>query len=121
MPPGKDFPTPGSRAGYAWLVDARRIIAHLCSRFRVSLDFGRRLQPLVEKAAQSAPEKRRLLLEMVERSFAEEGRRAERERRGGSSEDEWRALTTVASVLHGWNPPAWFDRWDDEPARLPPS
>jgi hypothetical protein len=98
-------------------VDARRFIARMCSRFRVSLDFGRRLQPLVEKAARAEPDKRRLLLEMVERSFAEEGRRAELERSGCSPED-WRALATVARELHGWNPPAWFDRWEDEPRHL---
>jgi hypothetical protein len=97
-------------------VDARRFIARLCTRFRVSLDFGRRLQPLVEKAARSEPEKRRLLLELVERSFAEEASRAESERRKGAPED-WRALSTVASVLHGWEPPAWFERWEDEPPR----
>lgn len=86
----------------------------MCSRFRVSLDFGRRLQPLVERAARADPAKQRLLLEMVERSFAEEGRRAEIERSGCSPED-WCALATVARELHGWNPPAWFERWDDEP------
>lgn len=95
-------------------MDARRFIAQMCSRFRVSLDFGRRLQPLVEKAAHSDPDKRRLLLQMVERSFAEEARRADRER---GSPDDWRALTTVAAVLHGWQPPGWFDRWEDEPPR----
>jgi hypothetical protein len=100
-------------------LDPRRYIARMCTRFRVSLDFGRRLQPLVEKAAQSEPDKQRLLLEMVERSFAEEGRRAERARRGCPTEDDWRALTSVASVLHGWSPPAWFDRWEDEPPRRP--
>jgi hypothetical protein len=98
-------------------LDARRFIARLCSRYRVSVDFGRRLEPLVDKAAKSTPEKQRLLLELVERSFAEEGRRVERERRLGNSADDWLALTTVASLLHAWNPPAWFDRWDDEPPR----
>ena len=94
-------------------MDPRRYISKMCSRFRVSLDFGRRLQPLVEKAARSEPSKRRLLLEMVERSFAEEGRRAHIERTGCTPED-WRLLVGVASVLHGWNPPEWFDRWEDE-------
>jgi hypothetical protein len=98
-------------------VDARRLIARLTSRYQVSLDFGRRLEPLVVKALQSGPEKRRLLLEMVERSFEEEGRRALRERRGGNSEDDWQALVTVAGLLHGWNPPSWFERWEDEPPR----
>src|SRR5262245_23949064 len=98
-------------------LDARRFIARLCSRYQVSLDFGRRLEPLVEKAAQSSPEEQRLLPEMVERSFAEEGRRAERERRRGNTADDWQALTTVAGLLHGWNPPSWFDRWEDEPPR----
>ncbi len=85
----------------------------MCTRFRVSLDFGRRIQPLVERAARAEPDKRRLLLEMLERSFAEEGRRAELERSGCSPED-WRALATVARELHGWNPPAWFDPSEDE-------
>ena len=101
-------------------LDAPRIIARLCSHFRVSLDFGRRLQPLVEKAAQAEPEKQRLLLELVERSFAEESRRVELERRSDTRDEDWRALINVASVLHGWNPPGWFDRWDDEPPRVPP-
>ncbi|NOT31801.1 MAG: hypothetical protein HOP15_15250 [Planctomycetes bacterium] len=102
-------------------MEARRLIAKLCTRFRVSLDFGRRLQPLVEKAVQAEPEKRRLLLELVERSFAEEARRAElgdEVDEGGSPADR-RALTTVASVLHGWNPPTWFERWEDGLPRLP--
>ena len=100
-------------------MDARIFIARLCTRFRVSLDFGRRLQPLVERAARAEPEKQRLLLDMVERSFAEEARRiaAERGERPPSPADDWRALTTVAAVLHGWEPPAWFERWDDEPPR----
>jgi hypothetical protein len=101
-------------------VDARRFIAMLCARFRVSRDFGRRLQPLVEKAVRAEPEKRRLLLELVERSFAEEARRAELERADCASDDR-RALRAVASVLHGWQPPAWFERWEDEPPRWRPS
>lgn len=97
-------------------MDARRFIAQLCSRFHVSLDFGRRLQPLVEMAARAGPRKQRLLLEMVERSFAEEGRRAERNRKG-SPIDDWKALALLARELHGWNPPSWFD-WSED--RLPP-
>ena len=88
----------------------------MCTRFRVSLDFGRRLQPLVERAVRSEPEKQRLLLAMIERSFAEEARRVALEKAGGEP-DDWRVLSTVAGVLHGWNPPAWFDRWDDLPPR----
>lgn len=97
-------------------MDARRFIARMCSRFRVSLDFGRRLQPLVERAARAEPAKQRLLLEMVERSFVEEARRAEIERSGCSPED-WSVLVSVASVLHGWHPPTWFERWEDESRR----
>jgi hypothetical protein len=98
-------------------VDAPRFIAQLCSRYRVSLDFGRRLQPLVEMAAKAEPRKQRLLLEMVERSFAEEGRRLARERESGPGSD-WRALLGVARVLHGWNPPSWFD-WSEDQHRPP--
>lgn len=99
-------------------MDPRRLIAQLCSRFRVSLDFGRRLQPLVEMAAKAEPRKQRLLLEMVERSFAEEARRLARERVDGPGED-WGALVTVARVLHGWSPARWFD-WSDERRPEPP-
>jgi hypothetical protein len=101
-------------------VEARRLIAQLCTRFHVSIDFGRRLQPLVEKAVGSDPEKRRLLLELVERSFAEEARRAETLAHD-DPEADLRALAAVAGVLHGWTPPAWFERWDDEPPRARPS
>jgi hypothetical protein len=94
-------------------VDVRQFISRMCARFRVSLDFGRRLQPLVQKAAESEPEKRRLLLQMVERSFAEEASRAQRELRG---EKDQRALSNVARLLHGWTPPTWLDDWD-EPLR----
>jgi hypothetical protein len=101
-------------------MEARRLIAQMCSRFRVSIDFGRRLQPLVEKALATAdPSKQRGLLELVERSFAEEGRRAERDRQGGSSPEEWRALSSVARMLHSWNPPGWFERWEEPPKMSP--
>lgn len=93
-------------------MDVPRLIAQLCNRFRVSLDFGRRLQPLVEMAARSDPRKQRLLLELVERSFAEEGRRAERDRLNDPEEDD-RILCMVARVLHAWNPPRWFD-WNED-------
>jgi len=90
----------------------------MCSRFRVSLDFGRKLQPLVERALHADAEKRRLLLEMIERSFAQEARRLRLEHKAGGTED-WQTLTSVARVLHGWNPPRWFDPWADEPP-VPP-
>jgi hypothetical protein len=50
---------------------------------------------------------------MVERSFAEEASRAQRELRG---EKDQRALSNVARLLHGWTPPTWLDDWD-EPLR----
>ena len=93
-----------------------RFIAQMCARFGVSLNFGRRIQPLVELARGSEPKKRKLLLEMIERSFAEESRRVAEERAGGAPED-WRVLSSVARLLHGWNPPSWFERWNDEPPR----
>ena len=92
-------------------VDPGAIISELCQRFGVSSEFGRRIRPLAERAASSEPEKRRLILELIERSFAEEARRAAALRASFSPED-WRVITTVASVLHAWRPPGWFDRWD---------
>lgn len=100
-------------------MDAKRLIGELCSRFRVSVDFGRRLQPLVEKAlAASDPTKRKGLLDLVERSFAEESQRARR-LRGVQDPDDWRALRTVAGMLHAWNPPGWFERWEEPTRRSP--
>jgi hypothetical protein len=94
-------------------VDARTIIADLCRRFGVSLEFGKRLRPLVERATRSDPQKRRLILEMIERSFAEEARRADEERTSEAlTPEESRVLSTVARVLHGWKPPAWLDERD---------
>ena len=90
-------------------VDARRYVAGLCRRFHVSLAFGRRLEPLVELAARTEPHKRRLLLEVIERSFAEESRRFARDRASTPAEYR-RALELVARVLHGWDPPAWMER-----------
>jgi len=91
-------------------LDARQFLDRLCHRHGVGRDFGRKLVPLVEKAMAAKEEKRRRILEMVERSVVEEARRAARDRWGTGYED-WRALRTVASVLHGWEPPGWFDDW----------
>ena len=97
-------------------MESSRIIAELCARYGVSLAFGRKLQPLVELACKSEARKQSLLLEMVERSFAEESKRIAREKAGGAP-DDWHVLSSVARLLHGWNPPSWFERWNDEPPR----
>ncbi len=96
-------------------MDPSRIIADLCQRFGVSQDFGRRLKPLVERAARSEPEKRRRMLELVERSFAEEARRADEQRVAELTlaPEERRVLTTIARALHHWQPPRWLDDWED--------
>jgi len=97
-------------------LDPKRFISQLCARFGVPADFGRRLQPLAERAAAAQPEKRRLLLEMIERSFAEEARRRALTRalaRACGEPDDWRVLSTVASALHGWEPPTWFEGWGE--------
>ncbi len=96
-------------------MDARAIIAELCRRFRVSAEFGRRLRPLVERAALAEPGKQRLILELVERSFAEEARRSAALRASVLSAEDLRCLSTVASVLHSWKPPGWLERWEEPP------
>jgi len=95
-------------------VNPPQFIEQLCRRYRVTPDFGRRLLPLAERAARSAPGKQRLICELIERSFAEEGRRMLLERTG-STPEEWAAVRTVAAILHAWNPPEWFERWDQPP------
>jgi len=90
-------------------MDASRIIDELCDRHGVSLEFGRRIQPLVERAERVRPELRRRILEMVERSFVEEARRQKKRSPMKNLEpDERKILSTVAAVLHGWKPPFWL-------------
>ncbi len=100
-------------------MDARAIIDELCRRFGVSGGFGRRLLPLVERAVRSEPGKQRLILELVERSFAEEASRNSTRWNGVLTGEEWRCVRTVASLLHGWRPPAWLERWEDPPPARP--
>jgi|GEM_PF-6644008 len=85
----------------------------LCRRFGVEPDFGVRLRPIVRRAHDSPPERRRFLLDLVERAIARE---ADRRRRVDLSREmaEERALTRVAGILHAWIPPAWFRDWAHE-------
>ena len=101
-------------------MNARRIIAELCKRFGVSQEFGRRLLPLVERATRSDTEKGRRLLEMIERSFAEEARRVASQGPANLTSEEWRMLSTVARVLHDWNPPRWLHYWEEHTRRMRP-
>ena len=98
-------------------MNARRIIAELCKRFGVSQEFGRRLLPLVERATRSNPEKRQRILEMIERSFAEEARRKAAQGPANLAPEERRVLCTVARVLHDWNPPRWLHYWEEHTRR----
>ena len=101
-------------------MEARRIIAELCKRFGVSHEFGRRLLPLVERASRSEPDKRRRILEMIERSFAEEARRIAFQGPATLPPEELRVLSTVARVLHDWNPPRWLHYWEEHTRRTRP-
>ncbi|MEW6072065.1 MAG: hypothetical protein AB1726_05630 [Planctomycetota bacterium] len=103
-------------------MDPRRTIEELCRQYGVPAAFGQRLLPLVERAAQSPPEKRDRLLQMVIRSFAEEARRRTEDRETrvrrarflrGLSPGERRMLKTVAAVLHHWSPPPWLEGWGE--------
>ena len=89
-------------------MDPDAFIDDLCRRFRVSPDFGRRLLPLVKRANECEPGLSARLLAMVERSFEEESRRTLDGRPHGLDESDWKSLTTVARVLHDWDPPLWL-------------
>ncbi|MAB80161.1 MAG: hypothetical protein CMJ89_12485 [Planctomycetes bacterium] len=105
-------------------MDASKIINELCARYGVSEEFGRRIQPLVERADKVRPELKKRILEMVERSFIEEARR-QKECNPIKNLDpaERKLLSTVAAVLHGWKPPLWLShtkekgdtKTDDDP------
>ena len=99
-------------------MNPRRYIEDLCARYGVSPDFGQRLRPLVERAEQCDPEKRDRLLDLVARSFEQEARRAREKALPKSpvqalSPTERKTLSTVASILHQWNPPGWLDTWGE--------
>ena len=90
-------------------MDAFHIIDKLCERYGVSLEFGRRIQPLVERAGRVRPDLKVRILEMVERSFVEEARRQkERSPMKNLDPGDRKVLITVAAVLHGWKPPFWL-------------
>lgn len=86
-------------------------IADLCRKHHVPLGFGNRLLPLVRRALASPEEKRERLLQLVDRSFAEEARRRSRNRPANLTTEDRRLLRTVGNVLHGWEPPDWMLRW----------
>lgn len=94
------------------------MIERLCSRFHVSPDFGRQLLPLVQRALLSTPDKRRLILEMVERSFVEEARLVA-QAHGLTQAAEWWCLTAVARLLHDWDLPAWLSDAGPRPDASP--
>lgn len=88
-------------------------LSEMCRRFGVEPAFGVRLRPIVRRAHDSPPERRRFLLDLVERAIARE---ADRRRRIDVAREaaEERALKRVAGILHAWTPPDWFRRWAKE-------
>lgn len=93
-------------------MEPARIIEELCRRYRVSPKWGGKLLPLVERAQVVAPEAASRILDLVERSFAEEARRArEEEARRGADDADHRVLRAVAPILHDWSPPRWLRKW----------
>lgn len=106
-------------------MDPTQIIQELCKRYRVSLKWGNRLRPLIERSQAVPPEASARILDLVERSFAEEARRARQEearkRRNAAQNaaQDGLALSAVAGILHGWEPPEWLGQWDPEGAGGP--
>jgi hypothetical protein len=93
-------------------VDIDAHIEELCGTYGVSRAFGERLRPLLLRAMKSTAEKRARLLQLVERSFAEEAARPPTTMTPSDlPQDELAALRTVAGVLHSWNPPVWLKMW----------
>jgi hypothetical protein len=97
------------------------LLRELCRRYGVSEDFGLRLRPLIERALKSPPDARKRILEMVERSFLQEGSRPAREPPSRLTEADRRILRTVAGILHAWEPPDWLKQWGDAPPSGPGS
>jgi hypothetical protein len=98
---------------------ARETLEHLCRRHGVSEDFGRRLLPLLERAAAAPPDVRARLVGLVEQSLEREGQRQTELRRSRAARDE-QALVNVARALHVWEPPDDFDPERHAPEDLDP-
>ncbi len=99
-------------------MDPSAIIAELCRRHGVSPAFGNRLRPLIERAQVVPPEASARIMDLIERSFAEEARRAREEEQKKREQEvrDVRVLSAVASILHAWEPPDWLRRWTEPPA-----
>ena len=99
-------------------MEPQKKINELCRKHGVSPAFGNRLRPLLEKAVVSPPEKRQRLIELVERSFEEEGRRVRRLLAPADlPPEEFDLIKTVAGALHSWDPPLWLRLWEEAQRR----
>ena len=95
-------------------MNVEHTIDQLCRTYGVARKFGERLRPLLERASECPDAKRERLMALVERSFAEERRRIDARPQGVAarlSAPERKVLTTVAGILHGWDPPDWAKGW----------
>ena len=108
-------------------MDVEKTISELCQSYRVPRSFGERMRPLLQRAAESAPEKQERLLQLVERSFVEEARRTRPSPAKASqylTPEELKVVRTVANILHEWHPPTWLKLWtrrfDDGDDAAPP-
>lgn len=95
-------------------MDASEHLSELCARYGVPEPFAKKLRPLVDRALKSPPQARKRILDMVERSFAQESIRIEehsieRARVRQLSTEDRAILKTVAEILHNWSPPGWQD------------
>ena len=96
----------------------QEFITDLCQRYGVSAAFGRRMQPLAERAERVRPEMRRRLHAFLERSFVAqatmEAKKDHVEPAWNPSPDEVRVLESVGGILHEWDPPGWLGRWAEQ-------
>ncbi|MFT5289226.1 MAG: hypothetical protein ACI8QS_003441 [Planctomycetota bacterium] len=97
-------------------MDPNELIQDLCVRHGVPRAFGERLRPLLVRAQRVGPVARQRILDLVTRSFEEEGKRVRADQRNSAgtaalSREDLRVVQTVADVLHGWVPPGWLNSW----------
>jgi len=95
-------------------LDPDRILDELCRRHGVSRTFGERLRPLLDRARESNADARQRILALVERSFAQEAERVRTEARSEARVVERKMLSSVAAILHDWEPPDWLDKWSGD-------
>ena len=96
----------------------RDLLDRLYGRYPVTLVFGERFLPLLERAEHASPEIRARIHELVAHSFERESKRSS----PLEGVSDHALIQLVAAILVDWSPPAWLVGWSEKRTggELPP-